>query len=146
MNSPADNPDPAGNGQSNATVTIGALEPTPRPADRTLEMRQVAGLTAGSVMVMREGSFQFRESNKEVGFSLVVEPPDLVTVVGGTALTGGYGSTFGAAIGAVIMAMSVQGIPSSRWNSDWRFVFLGGILLTAVIANNFIRSKAEATR
>ncbi len=70
----------------------------------------------------------------------------IAAVVGGTALTGGYGSTLGAAIGAIIMAMSVQGIPSSRWNSDWRFLFLGAILLTAVIANNFIRSKAEATR
>jgi hypothetical protein len=48
-------------------------------------MRQVAGLTAGSVMMLREGSFQFRESEKEVGFSLVVESADDVTVVGGTA-------------------------------------------------------------
>lgn len=48
-------------------------------------MRQVAGLTAGSVMVLREGSFQFRESEKEVGFSLVVEGPDDVTVIGGSA-------------------------------------------------------------
>jgi len=70
----------------------------------------------------------------------------IAAVVGGTALTGGYGSTIGAAIGAVIMAMSVQGIPSSRWNSDWRFVFLGAILLLAVIANNSIRAKAEASR
>ncbi len=70
----------------------------------------------------------------------------IAAVVGGTALTGGYGSTLGAAIGAIIMAMSVQGIPSARWNTDWRFLFLGVILLTAVIANNFIRSRAEATR
>ena len=70
----------------------------------------------------------------------------IAAVVGGTMLTGGYGSTLGAGIGAVIMAMAVQGIPSARWNSDWRFVFLGLILLGAVIANNFIRSKAEATR
>ncbi len=70
----------------------------------------------------------------------------IAAVVGGTMLTGGYGSAFGGAIGAVIMAISKQGIPFSRWNSDWRFVFLGGILLLAVIANNFIRSKAEASR
>jgi len=70
----------------------------------------------------------------------------IAAVVGGTALTGGYGSTLGAAIGAFIMAMAVQGIPSARWNSDWRFVFLGAILLLAVIANNFIKEKAEAAR
>ena len=64
----------------------------------------------------------------------------------GTALTGGYGSTIGAGIGALIMAMAVQGIPSARWNSDWRFVFVGGILLLAVVANNYIRTKAESAR
>jgi len=70
----------------------------------------------------------------------------IAAVVGGTLLTGGYGSAFGASIGALIMAMSVQGIPAARWNSDWRFAFLGAILLTAVIANNYIRTKAEALR
>lgn len=70
----------------------------------------------------------------------------IAAVVGGTLLTGGYGSAFGAAIGAFIMAMARQGIPSARWNSDWRFAFLGVILLTAVIANNQIRSRAEASR
>lgn len=70
----------------------------------------------------------------------------IAAVVGGTLLTGGYGSAFGAAIGAFIMAMARQGIPAARWNSDWRFAFLGVILLIAVIANNFIRSKAEASR
>ena len=47
---------------------------------------------------------------------------------------------------ALIMAMAIQGIPSARWNSDWRFVFVGGILLLAVVANNYIRTKAEAAR
>ena len=70
----------------------------------------------------------------------------IAAVVGGTALTGGYGSAFGAAIGAFIMAMARQGIPAARWNSDWRFAFLGMILLGAVIANNFIRKQAEASR
>ena len=70
----------------------------------------------------------------------------IAAVVGGTMLTGGYGTALGGAIGAIIMAMSVQGIPSARWNSDWRYVFLGVILLTAVIANRSIRTRAEATR
>ncbi|MDE0607547.1 MAG: hypothetical protein OXH78_10405 [Acidimicrobiaceae bacterium] len=70
----------------------------------------------------------------------------IAAVVGGTALTGGYGSVLGAAIGAFIMAMSKQGIGLALWNSDWRFAFLGVILLGAVMANNFIKAKAEAVR
>lgn len=70
----------------------------------------------------------------------------IAAVVGGTLLTGGYGSAIGAAIGALIMAMSKQGIPFANWNSDWRFMFLGVILLLAVIGNRFIREQAEASR
>lgn len=69
----------------------------------------------------------------------------IAAVVGGNLLTGGYGSVVGAAIGALIIAMSQQGIPFAGWNSDWRFLFLGVILLLAVMANNYVRSRAEAS-
>ena len=68
----------------------------------------------------------------------------IAAVVGGNLLTGGYGSVIGAAIGALIIAMSFQGIPFSGWNSDWRWLFVGVILLLAVLVNNFVRAKAEA--
>lgn len=67
----------------------------------------------------------------------------IAAVVGGNLLTGGYGSAAGAAIGALIMAMSFQGIPFAGWNSDWRFLFVGVILLLAVMVNNYVRGKAE---
>ncbi|MGI9596547.1 MAG: hypothetical protein ACR2QK_10325 [Acidimicrobiales bacterium] len=70
---------------SNAEAPTGQVE---GPAKETiLEMRQVAGLTAGSVMGLHKGSFQFRESDKEVGFSLTVHNIDDVTVVAGSATT-----------------------------------------------------------
>lgn len=70
----------------------------------------------------------------------------IAAVVGGNLLTGGYGSAAGAAVGALIMAMSIQGIPFAQWNSDWAFLFLGVILLLAVLANRYVRSRAEAIR
>ena len=70
----------------------------------------------------------------------------IAAVVGGNLLTGGYGSVAGGALGALIMAMSFQGIPFSGWNSDWRFLFVGVILLLAVLVNNFVRRKAEGAR
>ena len=55
-------------------------------------------------------------------------------------------SAMGAAIGAMIMAMPLIGISAARWNTDWRFLFLGVILLVAVVSNRYIRLKAEALR
>ena len=70
----------------------------------------------------------------------------IAAVVGGTLLTGGYGSAFGGAIGACIMSIPLIGISSARWNTDWRFLIIGAILLLAVVSNRFLRTKAAAVR
>lgn len=70
----------------------------------------------------------------------------IAAVVGGCLLTGGYGSAIGASIGALIMGMATIGIPFSGWNSNYRSLFLGIILLLAVLLNTAIRSQAERSR
>ncbi len=70
----------------------------------------------------------------------------IVAVVGGNLLTGGYGSALGAGIGALIWGMIAQGIGFAQWNSDWRFLVLGALLLIAVLVNNYVRSRAEKVR
>ena len=70
----------------------------------------------------------------------------IAAVVGGTLLTGGYGSAFGGAIGACIMSMPLIGISAARWNTDWRFLIIGAILLLAVVSNRYLRTKAGAVR
>ncbi|HEX4789997.1 MAG TPA: ABC transporter permease, partial [Actinospica sp.] len=67
-------------------------------------------------------------------------------VVGGTLLGGGYGSPAGASLGAVIIGMAFIGIQFSGWDTDWRFLFLGVILLAAVLVNNVTRRAAERRR
>jgi simple sugar transport system permease protein len=70
----------------------------------------------------------------------------IAAVVGGCLLTGGYGSAVGASIGATIIGMAFIGIQFSGWNTDWRYLFLGVILLVAVLVNNYIRKRAEGAR
>jgi len=66
----------------------------------------------------------------------------IAAVVGGCLLTGGYGSAIGASLGALIFALVQQGIVITGVEGDWFQVFIGGILLGAVIFNNFIRTRA----
>jgi simple sugar transport system permease protein len=63
-------------------------------------------------------------------------------VIGGTLLTGGYGSAVGAALGALIFGMVQQGIVMTRVDADWFQVFLGIVLLAAVIVNHTLRQRA----
>lgn len=63
----------------------------------------------------------------------------IVAVIGGTLLTGGYGAAVGAVFGALVFGMTSQGIFIAQWNTDWFRVFLGGLLLLAVVFNDYIR-------
>ncbi len=67
-------------------------------------------------------------------------------VIGGVLLTGGYGSVIGALFGALIFGMVQQGIFFTGVSTDWFQVFVGVMLLGAVLFNNFIRKRASEAR
>mgnify|MGYP000132654538 CR=1 FL=1 len=70
----------------------------------------------------------------------------IAAVIGGTLLTGGYGSVVGACFGALIFGVVQMGIFYTGVNTDWFRVFLGVMLLIAVIFNNFVRKKMTGGR
>jgi simple sugar transport system permease protein len=65
----------------------------------------------------------------------------IVAVIGGCLLRGGYGSVIGAAFGALIFGMVQIGIGYTSIDNNWYRVFLGAMLLIAVIFNNYVRSR-----
>ena len=66
----------------------------------------------------------------------------IAAVVGGTLLTGGYGSAVGTAIGAFIFGMVLQGIVYAGWDPNWFKTFLGIMLLLAVAVNLYVKKLA----
>jgi simple sugar transport system permease protein len=71
----------------------------------------------------------------------------IAVVVGGTLLTGGYGSAIGTVFGALIFGMVRQGIVFAGVDADWYQVFLGVMLLIAVLLNRYVHRRAmEASR
>ena len=70
----------------------------------------------------------------------------ITAVIGGTLLTGGYGSAIGAVFGALTLGMAQQGIVFAGIPGDWYQAFLGVLLLAAVVVNNYIRQRATMTR
>ncbi len=70
----------------------------------------------------------------------------IAAVIGGCLLTGGYGSAIGAFFGAVIFGMVSIGLTYTQFDSDWFQVFLGSMLLLAVLFNNFIRRRVTGER
>jgi len=70
----------------------------------------------------------------------------IAAVIGGALLTGGYGSVIGACFGALIFGVVQMGIFFTGIDSDWFRVFLGVMLLIAVLFNNFIRQRVTGSR
>jgi len=67
-------------------------------------------------------------------------------VIGGTLLTGGYGSVVGTAIGALALGMAQIGIFFAGINADWYSAALGTLLLVSVVLNNWIRRRYAGIR
>jgi simple sugar transport system permease protein len=70
----------------------------------------------------------------------------IAAVIGGCLLTGGFGSVFGASLGALIFGVVQIGIGYTSIDNNWYRVFLGGMLLAAVLFNNYIRKRVALGR
>ena len=66
----------------------------------------------------------------------------IAVVIGGTLLTGGYGTTIGAMLGALIFGTVQIGIFYTGIDNDWFKVFLGIMILVAVLFNTYVRRRA----
>jgi simple sugar transport system permease protein len=80
-----------------------------------------------------------RGANKE--FEAII-----IAVVGGTLLTGGYGSAIGSALGAFILGVTNLGIFYAGINTDWYSAVLGLLLLLAVLVNTYVLRRASGVR
>jgi simple sugar transport system permease protein len=128
----------AAGGDPNAARNVGV------PVDRTKILLFMTTATAGwFVGVSNAVRFTSVQAGQGVGEEFMYI---IAAVVGGTLLTGGHGSALGAAFGALIIGMAFTGIAFAGWNTDWQWLFVGLLLLAAVLVNRYVRRKAEEMR
>ena len=64
-------------------------------------------------------------------------------VIGGTALSGGVGTVFGAIIGALLIRVIDNGLVLSHVNANWFQFAIGFLTVVAVIGNSWLRRTAR---
>lgn len=135
---------PAGNwifatgGDSNAAANSGV--PVKRVRISLFMLTACAAALVAVITVIDAGSTDARR-----GFMKEFEAI-ITAVIGGCLLTGGYGSAIGAFFGAIIFGMVTIGLTYTNFDQDWFQVFLGGMLLLAVVFNNVIRKRVTGER
>ena len=106
---------------------------------KTINFMLVGGLAAlaGAIQVFRMGSGY---SNAGNGLEMQVIAS---VVIGGTLLTGGSGTIVGTVMGVIIIFAVENILILSRAPAFWFRLFLGVILLLAVIAHQLIQGKKQ---
>lgn len=99
-----------------------------------------AAWLVATIQVISVGSADVKRGESREFFAIIV------AVIGGTLLTGGYGSAIGAVFGALILGMVQQGIVFAGIDSDWFLAILGAMLISAVLVNNFIRKTVSQSK
>jgi len=114
------------------------------PVNRTkIILFMMSSLSASFVGIMFVLRLQGMQAGQGVGMEFFYI---IAAAVGGTLLMGGAGSAIGASIGAAIMGIADIGIPYALWDQDWRWTFIGVILLAAVLVNTWIGTKAKGAK
>ena len=98
-----------------------------------------AGWLLGTLGLVRLGGVQATMPGLSSAVDFVV-----VAVIGGCLLTGGFGSVIGASLGALLYAVTREGIVLAGWDPRWFQALLGVLLLLALLANGEVRRRLKA--
>jgi rhamnose transport system permease protein len=97
----------------------------------------IAGL-GGALYLARFGNV---DSGTGSGYELTVVS---AVVVGGVAFTGGSGTVWGAALGALVLTTIAGALPSLRIDSSWQAAIDGFLLLAAIATDRVIALRVAS--
>ena len=89
----------------------------------------ICGLFTGLAAVAYAGTFSNITPGEGAGFELNAIG---AAIIGGTAMTGGSGSIFGAFLGVLLISLLQVGLPFIGLNANWQLLVTGCILMGAV--------------
>jgi len=104
-------------------------------ARTTVTLFAMSGFTSGVAGVVVAVQYFSIDANRGAGWELIAIA---MTVIGGTLLTGGYGSVLGTVLGAFMYAMVTAGLLLVGLQGYWVNIFLGIVVLVAVLINRLV--------
>lgn len=128
----------ASGGEANAARNMGV--PVARTKIALFMFTGFAAALFAAIQVLVTGSADTLRGNLKEFEAIIA------VVIGGTLLTGGYGSAIGAMFGALIFGVVQMGIFYTGIDTDWFKLFMGAMMVTAVLFNSYVRARAMRSR
>ncbi|MGB8316422.1 MAG: ABC transporter permease [Aestuariivirga sp.] len=128
----------ASGGEPNAARNMGV--PVARTKISLFVFTAVAAAQFAAIQVLVTGSADTLRGNQKEFEAIIA------VVIGGTLLTGGYGSAIGAMFGALIFGVVQMGIFYTGIDTDWFKLFMGATMVIAVLFNSYVRTRAMRSR
>ena len=107
-------------------------------ARTTITLFALSGFTSAVAGVIVAVQYFSIDANRGVGWELIAIA---MAVIGGTLLTGGYGSVLGTVLGAFMYAMVSAGLLLVGLQGYWVNIFLGIVVLLAVLINRVVVTR-----
>ena len=128
----------AAGGDPNAARNLGV--PVARTKISLFVFTAMAAALFAAIQVLVTGSADTLRGNQKEFEAIIA------VVIGGTLLTGGYGSAIGAMFGALIFGVVQMGIFYTGIDTDWFKLFMGAMMVIAVLFNSYVRNRAMRSR
>jgi simple sugar transport system permease protein len=103
----------------------------------------LCSMTAGFAGVIQV--FRLHSPLPSIGDGLELQAV-AAAVIGGTALTGGVGTVFGAIVGALLIRVIDNGLVMSQVDANWFKFAIGALTIFAVVSNTWLRRTARRMR
>ncbi|MGE3831177.1 MAG: ABC transporter permease [Parvibaculaceae bacterium] len=124
----------ASGGDANAARNVGV--PVARTKIILFMLTALCACLFATIQVLETGSADTLRGNLKEFEAIIA------VVIGGTLLTGGYGSAIGAMLGALIFGLVQMGIFYTGIDTDWFKLFMGAMMVIAVLFNSYVRNRA----
>ena len=107
-------------------------------ASITIAVYTLTGFLVGLAGLIHTSRIFSARGNAGVGLELTAIA---MVVLGGTKITGGYGTIWGTVFGVLILSYLQDGLSFAGVRSDWGLVFIGMFLIAGVFLNEFFRKE-----
>lgn len=98
------------------------------------------GALAGVASVVHTSIYRQVDPNSFAGWDMKVIG---ATVIGGTSITGGYGSVYGAMLGVFFMTILQNGLTLMRIPTFWQQIVTGIVIIIAISSDAYSRYRAD---